>query len=289
MNVPMTRPRLIAMDLDGTALDADGKIRPATSAAVRAAVGRGIDVVLVTGRHHGATLPFHHELGLQTPAICCNGTYVYDFAARRALLANPMSRDEAWRMLELCRRHGVHCLVYVDDVIAFETVNAHMRRFEIWTATLPADLRPQLRLVERFEEVIDGARQIWKFVVSHDDAAVLEGWMAAAAGDDYNVEASWYNRIDVTRAGSSKGRRLVEWAAARGVAPAEILAFGDNYNDLSMLTSVGLGMAMGNAEPAVKAAARQVIGSNESDAIGETIMAYIGVDPLAGLRAGPQE
>ena len=73
--------RLIALDLDGTALDAGFRFRPRTEAAVAAALARGVDVVLVTARHHVAVGPYHAQLRLASPAICCNGTYVYDFGA----------------------------------------------------------------------------------------------------------------------------------------------------------------------------------------------------------------
>lgn len=273
--VPPAPPRLIAIDLDGTALDSAGGVRPATRRAVKAAIGRGIEVIVVSGRHHAAVRPFHRELTLSTPAICCNGTYVYDFATRCVLAGNPLSREQARWMLDLCRRQGVHCLVYADDVMAFEAVNSHMRRFQLWSETLPTELRPDLRLVVRFEPVIEAALRIWKFVVSHDDSEVLRRWRGEAeAHGGFNIETSWRNRIDVTRAGTTKGRRLIEWAATRGVAPEEILAFGDNQNDLSMLTAVGIGVAMGNAEETVKSAAAMVVGDNDSDAIAETIMRF---------------
>lgn len=270
-------PRLIALDLDGTLLDPGGQIRPATRAAVAAAIGRGVEVVLVTGRHHTAVHPFHHELGLASPAICCNGTYLYDFGAGEVLAGNPLERGEARAMLELCRGHGMHCLVYADDVMTYETVSPQIARFRRWAETLPVELRPGLREVADFGEVIGQARRVWKFVVSHDDGAALGRWIAAArAGGAFNVEVSWHHRVDVSRAGPNKGERLLEWAAGRGIAPAEILAFGDNHNDLSMLTAVGQGVAMGNAEPEVRAAAARVVGGNDTDAIGQAIMAAIG-------------
>jgi hydroxymethylpyrimidine pyrophosphatase-like HAD family hydrolase len=87
----------------------------------------------------------------------------------------------------------------------------------------------------------------------------------------YAVEYSWHDRIDVMPAGRSKGSRLVSWAAERGVDSADIVAFGDNFNDVDMLTGVGLGIAMGNAPDAVKAKAAEVIGTNDTDAIARRI------------------
>ena len=77
--------RMIALDLDGTVLDPEGRIRPRTIAALGTARARGLEIVLVTGRHHSVTRPYYEELGLSGPAICCNGTYVYRFCLPDAL------------------------------------------------------------------------------------------------------------------------------------------------------------------------------------------------------------
>src|SRR5664279_2812697 len=75
--------QLVALDLDGTALDSHLQIRPATIEALQRARAQGVEVMLVTGRHHVATYAYWHQLGLELPAICCNGTYVYDFRTHR--------------------------------------------------------------------------------------------------------------------------------------------------------------------------------------------------------------
>jgi Cof subfamily protein (haloacid dehalogenase superfamily) len=264
--------RLVALDLDGTALDSAFRFRPRTEAAVAAALQRGIDVVLVTARHHVAVRPYHAQLRLRSPAICCNGTYVYDFLAPRVLAGNPIDKAQAHWLLALVRRHGVHCLVYTGDCMAFEVANAHAQRFCAWAASFPPDVRPDIRHVGSFERLIDESDLIWKFLVSHDDADVLALWQAeAATSTAFSIEFSWKNRLDVVPSGNSKGQRLLEWAASRGIEPAEIIAFGYNHNDVTMIRSVGMGVAMGNGEDVVKAAAARVIGDNQSDDIAATI------------------
>lgn len=270
--MPQSKPRLVALDLDGTSLDTSGRLRESTKRAVAEARAAGVTVVLVTGRHHVLTRPLHAELGLDTPAICCNGTYVYDFAEERAVLGEPMAKDAARRMIALCRRHGVHTLLYVRDAMTFEVSTPHLDGLVAWAATFPEPVRPQLWKVEDFDATIDAAPLVWKLVVSSDDGDALADWhREASAFADFNIESSWSNRWDVMVAGASKGPRLIEWAATRGIAADEILAFGDNLNDVSMIASVGWGFAMGNAEAGLKAVAREVIGSNDEDDIAATL------------------
>lgn len=260
--------RLVALDLDGTSLDSSNRVRPSTLAAVDAARAKGVEVVLVTGRHHVLTRPLHAEFGLDNPAICCNGTYVYDFAHDTPLLGEPMDKAKAREMVALTRRYDVHCLLYVRDAMTYEVSTPHLEGLSAWAATFPEPMRPRLIHVASFEETIEAAPLVWKLVVSSDDQAAIDAWQReASAVPGFNIESSWANRWDVMVAGASKGPRLLEWAGMRGIPPEAILAFGDNLNDVSMIGSVGYGVAMGNAAAGLKAIAREVIGDNDGDDI----------------------
>ena len=233
--------------------------------------------MLVTGRHHSVTRPYYEELGLSGPAICCNGTYVYDFSAGRVVSGTPFDHADACRIVASCRQHGVDMLVYLDDVMLYEVPTPHLRKLGAWIDGLSTRPKPELRRVASVEAVLDAAPAVWKFVVTHADAARLAGWFKAAeAMPAYGVEYSWHDRIDVMPAGRSKGSRLLAWTTERGINPADIVAFGDNFNDLGMLTGVGLGIAMGNAPDGVKAQVAEVIGGNDTDAIAERLERLFG-------------
>lgn len=264
--------RMIALDLDGTVLDRQGRIRPRTVEALHKARARGLEVVLVTGRHHSVARPYYEELDLQGPTICCNGTYVYDFPASRVLSGEPFASADASRLVASCRRHGVEVWAYLDDAMLYEVPTPHLMKLGVWIDGLATRPKPQLRQVRSLEAVLEAMPAVWKFVVTHREAGRLAGWYAEAETmPAFGVEYSWHDRIDVMPAGRSKGSRLFAWAAERGIDPADIVAFGDNFNDLAMLTGAGLGIAMGNAPEGVKAAVTEVIGGNDTDAIAERI------------------
>lgn len=264
--------RMIALDLDGTLLDPEGRVRPRSIAALKKARDRGLDVVLVTGRHHSVTRPYYEELQLSGPAICCNGTYVYDFAANRVVSGEPFDHADARHVVASCRQHGVDMLMYLDDVMLFEVLTPHLQKLGTWINGLSTRPKPELRQVASMEAILATAPNVWKFVVTHADAGRLAKWFAEAeAMPAYGVEYSWHDRIDVMPAGRSKGSRLLGWAADHGVDQADIVAFGDNFNDVGMLTGVGLGIAMGNAPEGVKVQAVEVIGGNDTDAIADRI------------------
>jgi len=273
--------RLIALDLDGTALDSRLTVRPATKAVLTEARSRGIQTILVSGRHHGAILPYHRELDLDTPVICCNGAYIYGVMEKAPLVGSPIAKATAGALLEMCRRRHLHTLVYADDDMNFEESSPHLERLIAWGAHLPGSIRPTFRRVERFEETLTAATAIWKFLITSVDraamdAAVIEMRTIGAL----NIERSWSDRLDVVAGGNTKGERLSQWAKTQGIAVSEIVAFGDNQNDIDMLRTAGLGVAMGGAEETVRAAADLTVDGNNTDTIAETLHAYV-------LHSGP--
>lgn len=263
--------------MDGTLLDSQRKIRPSTIEAVAKARARGIDVILATGRHHITTHAYHHQLGLETPAICCNGAYFYNFQNGHPESPNGLGPEEYHVLLRMVRNHGLLSKVYTADVMTYEEADHHIHGLRAWGETLPAHLRPDIRQVESFEALLEADPLVWKFVINHPTQAPLLAFAEEAREKlKLSCELSWFDTLDVTRQGNSKGRKLKEWAQRKGIDMANIIAFGDNHNDISMLQAAGLGIAIQNGEDAVKAAADGVTsGDNNSDALAEAIYRHV--------------
>lgn len=268
--------RLIALDLDGTLLDSQLAIRPQTLVALAQVRSRGIRVVLVSGRPHVAVYPYHHQLGLDTPAICCNGTYAYDYAARRALMANPLRKTQTLQLLEKARKYGVQGLLYVDDLMTYEIDNPRLMRLRAWAATLPEAVRPAMVQIKSFERAAEEAAIIWKYLAIARDMDSFPQFVREVESE-LSVQCEWSgtDRLDIVQADNSKGARLAEWIATQGIAPEEVIAFGDHRNDISMLKMVGLGVAMGNSDAVVQSNAQWVAGTNDTDAIAETLQRFV--------------
>ncbi|MBS1226830.1 MAG: pyridoxal phosphate phosphatase [Proteobacteria bacterium] len=268
--------RLVALDLDGTLLDSQLQIRAETIAALSRLRAQGIQAMIVTGRHHVAAYPYWKELGLDLPAICCNGAYVYDFANARPLASDPLTHDEARQLLALSRQHAVYTMVYDRDFMAYETIDGQLRKMLNWAATLAPAVRPRFEKVESFERLIDNAETIWKFISAADDPAAMRAFV-----DDVEQSLglccvwSGATRLDITHGGNSKGHRLSQWIAAQGIAPAEVIAFGDHQNDIEMLRMAGMGVAMGNSQADVQACADWVTGSNDGNGIADALDRFV--------------
>ncbi|TCP91311.1 hypothetical protein EDC44_13117 [Cricetibacter osteomyelitidis] len=267
--------KVIAFDLDGTLLNSQGQILPSSKNAIAQACAKGVKVVLVSGRHHTAMRPYYYELGLDTPVICCNGTYIYDFTTDLVLSANPLLAQQAKKVIETGKRFGTHLLMYSRDAMNYQVLNEHMTKFNQWVQHCPSNVRPNLRQVDDFMQIVDSGDTIWKFVISHPDRDIMEQAVSALSTDEFSCEWSWVDRVDVANQGNSKGARLLELLQMWHIDPQNVIAFGDNHNDTSMLKAVGLGVAMSNAEAEVKQQVKLVTLTNDENGIEQVLIQYL--------------
>lgn len=260
--------KAVAFDMDGTLLASNRLILPETVDVLKKISDKGIKVILVSGRHHSVIYPYYYQLNLSTPAICCNGSYLYDFENHKTLAAKPMTKGQANILLNLVNHYGIHTLIYTDKMMTYEVLDDHLEGFFKWVNALPAFLQPEIKKVDSFAKVIEESKAIFKFATSSHNLPALQQFSQAVDKlDQFSCEWSWSNRADVAIKGNTKGNGLTHWAQHEQIDLNEIVAFGDSYNDISMLTIAGLGIAMGNADDEVKSHANYAIGDNNSPSI----------------------
>lgn len=261
----------IAFDLDGTLLTSQATILASSKQAIANARAKGLKVFIVTGRHHTAVRPYYAELGLDTPVICCNGTYLYDFQRDEVLYSNPLSAEQAEFLINQAKAEGIHLSVYVRDAMTVEVLNPHFEKLLKWVNSVPENVRPNVYQVENFQTFIDEGTTIWKVLISDPDLQKMQNFVAKLPLDQFSAEWSWVDRVDITRLGNSKGACLAELLKLEKIDPKEVIAFGDNFNDISMLQLVGMGIAMGEASEEVQQNANRTIGSHNDDSIAQAL------------------
>jgi len=274
------RYRVIALDLDGTLLTSQKTILNESLDALRAAREAGATVIIVTGRHHVAIRPFYQALMPETPAICCNGTYLYDVQNQQVLASDALQHHQAESLISLLEEYQVEGLMYVDDAMLYlpgsQRISGHVTRTQQWASSLPEAQRPVFHPVSSLRTAAASADAIWKFALIDPDLPKLNQFADKVTTDlGLSCEWSWHDQVDIMQAGNNKGERLAQWVASQGLDMDQVIAFGDNSNDISMLERAGLGVAMGNASDEVKARANLSIGSNEQPSIAEAIKRYV--------------
>lgn len=265
----------IALDLDGTLLTDNKQILAESLDVLAQARQQGVNVLIVTGRHHIAIKPFYHALELNTPAICCNGSYIYDFANQQVSTSNPLTKPQTKRIVELLDQYNIHSLMYVDDAMTYEKADDNIRRWHLWSDRQPEALRPNLIQVDNFTQTAEQVQNVWKFAATSSDDKLHALSTQLETEMNLNCEFSWHNQMDIVQTGNNKGNMLQKWVESQGLSMANVIAFGDNFNDISMLKMAGLGVAMGNSADDIKASANLITSDNESPGIANVIRQYV--------------
>ncbi len=272
----VTRYRLLALDLDGTALDPAGDLTDDVRDAVAAALASGLRVVLCTGRRFRTALPVAQELSLSGAIVVNNGVLVKDLASGRTLSHRYLSDGVSAEVLALLREAGSP-LVYVDayeeriDILIEDYGRAHPFQREYLE-----DNTDFTRVVDDLENT--GRDDVIMMSTMGDEATLraLRSRAERDLGDRVRMH-SLINKnyrgqiLEFLAPGTGKWPALRRIAADEGIDPRQIAAVGDDDNDVEMIRGAGLGIAMGNAVDSAKAAAVHVTRSNAEGGVVEAI------------------
>lgn len=261
--------RLVAIDVDGTLIDARGRIPEDNLRALGDAVDLGVHVVVVTGRSYPFALQAVAPLPAPLTVVAYNGALarVRDGAT---LAARPLAVPTARRVLAATRRWRASTLVQFDRDGVGQTMVDRMS----WEAPNRRGYYEKIRhlvaTVEDLEHVFDDAPPL-QVAFSGPVAAMAEvadellrlDLTGAATVAMTSYPARDFALVDVNADGATKGRALAHVAAHFGVARDEVLAIGDNLNDIDMLQWAGTGVVMGNAEPDLLALGLEVTATHD--------------------------
>jgi Cof subfamily protein (haloacid dehalogenase superfamily) len=276
-SAPGTSIRLIGIDVDGTLLDSRGEMPPANIEAIRAAVDAGIHVALVTGRSYPWARPVADPLPSTVSLIVSSGavergkdgsTYARRLldreVARSLLAATPDFRHSA-------------ALIFDRDTerqMIFETMDwAHPSRQAYWARN-----RSLIAQATPLEDALTEDPIQVMFNGGVETMRGLARWLDARA-NGFAVSLTEYpardfSLIDVTSPLATKGRALAWRAAQLGLGPEQVMAVGDNYNDLEMLEFAGCAVVMANAVPELKERGWRVTGHQDAAGLAAAIRKF---------------
>jgi hypothetical protein len=282
--------RLLAVDIDGTLLNSEFQIAQPDIDALRRAHDSGIEVMLVTGRRHAFALPMAEQLGFDLWLISSNG------AVTRSLNGESFHRDLL--PVQTCR----------DLCSAMRGFRGNM------VITFDKESRGAL-VLERMDELttsiqrwLEKNMQYIEFVVPIENALITDPLQAMFCGtlgrmrealDRFESSDLMRNVtvlrteyplrdltiVDVLNRDCSKGHAVSRWAAHRGIAREQVMAIGDNYNDLEMLAFAGQPFIMGNASEELKSRGWPVTLSNDECGVASAVERVLGTSKFSADRA----
>ena len=249
----------MATDLDGTLLRPDGTVSPRAVAALQAVHAAGVDVVFVTARPPRWVDEVAHAVAGHGVVLCLNGAFVYETASGTVQQAATMADDVVSELAADLRR-VLPGVAFAAERAAGVASERHYRNLH--------PVPPGSPVTERIETALDGATgKLLARCEQVADAELVARVHAVLDGRAVVADSGAPGLAEITGPGVTKGAALARWAAARGVGPDEVWAFGDMPNDLPMLGWAGRAFAVANAHPDVLAAVDEVCGSNAEDGV----------------------
>ncbi len=244
--------RLLAIDIDGTLLNSKIEISPRDLEALRRAHDDGVEIVLVTGRRHRFALPIAEQLGFDLWLISSNGTVT------RSLTGEDFHRDLL--PAEVCRKLCAAMQEFRGNtVLTFDSDKKGaivLEKLDELTGSIQRWLEKNLQYIDFVIPIEDALTKDPVQVMFCGTIPRMQQALAtlAEAGLDGQItvlrteyEARDLSMVDVLNHGCSKGHAVERWAKHRGFAREEVMAIGDNYNDIEMLEYAGRPFIMGNA------------------------------------------
>ncbi len=263
----LSRPRLVATDLDGTLLRSDGTVSPRTREILVALDGSGVPVVFVTGRPLRWMEELWSSVGAHGLAIVANGAVVYDVTNHRVRDVTGIDREAGLELTAAITSQVPGVTFAIETVDGIRLGDGFQGRRD-----RPADT-PRGPLDEVWDQ------DALKVLARHPtmDFEELRSAVTAAVGDLATPSWSMEGLVEISAFGVTKAATLARVGDELGVSAEEVVAFGDMPNDLAMLTWAGTSYAMGNAHPSVLEVAGHEAPTNDDDGVATVLAELFGL------------
>lgn len=268
----MSQYKVIAMDLDGTLTNSQKVITPRTHAALMNASKMGVKLLLASGRPTVGIMALAHQLGLARSGgyvLSYNGAQILNCTTGEVPVATWFNRGFVPSVCRFAAKHGITVLSYDDRGVVTEHPDDPYVAEEARINGIPVNQ------VESLVEYLNFPMNKLLLVGDPDKLAAVEPLMKKKYQGRLNVYRSQPFFLEVVPLGVDKAASLKLLLDKMGLTPAELMTFGDGWNDKSMIELAGMGVAMGNAVDEVKAVANYITDDNDHDGVGKAVEKFV--------------
>jgi len=273
------RIKALALDLDGTTLLPDTTLGERTRNCLIKLISNGMQVMLATGRAIESSESYFNAIGAQGPMVFFNGAEIADIPSGKILSANLIGVEVADFGIDMARSMGIHYQIYLPAGISPDTGKADPQRK--WEALIIDRESPESELYHRHTGIVAVVKDMKSIAAMPDLKGCIKGMFIADPslhdeirrrmferfGDEISVIRSFPTFLEVLNNGVSKGEGLKIAMKHRGLEPQEVIAFGDEENDLSMFEAAGFAAAPASAREKIREAADIIYPSNAEEGL----------------------
>jgi Cof subfamily protein (haloacid dehalogenase superfamily) len=278
--------RLLAIDIDGTLVNSRDELTDTTRQALHRACAAGLKLVLATGRRYSRALPLVEPLAIDAPLVTASGALIKHPLDHRTLFQATFERPLLCDLLRVVERRGFEAVLYADS---------YHEGFDFYCQTLEVE---RLELAD-YLSLNPGCHRLWPALMRNPPEGVFAGFSTGTREEMLELHAELQRELpgllythvlrspryighmcEIAPFGVTKWSGIQHVAAQWGISPSEMCAVGDDVNDIPMIEAAGIGIAMGNAQPEVKAAADYIAPTHDQDGLAAVVDFLLDGRPL---------
>ncbi len=263
--------KLIVSDLDDTLLADDLTISPENMEAIAQARAQGMTFTFATGRMFVSSLPYAKQLQLsdEVPLICYNGAVIRRINGE-VIYENLLPHQLALDIVRYCEDRGWTTNLYYKDELYVREINPEVQYYTS-VARVPAH-----EVGDLVQFLTDGRKEPEKILIVSpaEENSARQELLMEMFGKEAQILQSKRRYLEITNVDALKATALQWLVQYLGISMEEVLAIGDSNNDVEMLRTAGLGVAVANAVPAAKAAADHITASNNESGVARAIWEF---------------
>lgn len=287
--------KFVAVDLDGTLLNSYGEVSEKNKKSIKKAIEKGVEIVLTSGRPIMSVKNLANELGANHYMICGNGAITYDVQKDQILYHRFLEKEKVMKIVKICEENSIFYNIYTKDTILAKNFHYNVLFYHQENAMKPEDKKTRITIVENIEEYIKNRQEedYLKITICDNDKAVfgsimrklremkkvdvleVEHMSRKKIKDGTSEISMEYFYTEITNNNVDKWQAVENLIKKLKIKPEEVMAIGDNSNDIEMVKKAGLGIMMQNSAPYIKDLADVVVADNDHDGVAEAIENYI--------------
>lgn len=287
--------KLITIDLDGTLLNRYGEVTEYTKDIIKKTTNKGVLVVLASGRISESVLTIAKEIGADKYYISGNGSVLYDMQKDEILYENYLTKEKVLEIIELCDKNSIYYNIYTENAVLAKSLNYNVAFYNYENTKKSSDKKTDINIVEDMYNYIKNSNlnKFLKITICDENKIVFSSILRKIKNiSDIDVLEVAHMSQKKIKTGTKdvevgyfytevSSKNVDKWFAIEkvmeleNIKKEEVMALGDNNNDIVMIKNAGLGVAMGHSNEQVKKVADYITVDNNEDGVAKAIEQYV--------------
>lgn len=287
--------KLLALDLDGTLLNSEGEVSTENKNAIKKAIGKGVYVVLCSGRISNSVENIAKEVETNSYIVGGNGAIVYDIKKQETIYNRYMTKDLALKIINICEQNSIYYSIFAENSIIAPSLKYNVLFYNSENSKKTSEKKTKINIVQNIYDYINESslKEFSKITICDSNKVIFGGIIkrlreikkidvldvthlsSKKIQNGTSVEDINYYYTEITNNNVNKWKAIQFLIDKLNIDKKEVIAIGDNSNDIEMISNAGMGIAMGNSDPEIKKYADYITKTNDENGVAQAIYKFV--------------